>query len=64
MVQGQPGHIICEAPISKKPEQNGLGRVAQAVEHLLCMCETLSSNSSPTKKKENTREAGYAHAYL
>jgi hypothetical protein len=29
----------------------GSGGVAQVAECLLCKCETLSSNSSPTKKK-------------
>jgi hypothetical protein len=30
--------------------------VAQAVEHLLCSCEALSSNTSPTKKRKEKKE--------
>jgi hypothetical protein len=29
-----------------------VGGVAQAEDHLLCKCKTLSSNPSPTKKKK------------
>jgi hypothetical protein len=29
-----------------------VGDVAQAVEHLLCKCEALSSNSSPINKRK------------
>jgi hypothetical protein len=36
--------------ISKKTRAKWTGGVVQAVQHLLCKCEALSSNSSPTKK--------------
>jgi hypothetical protein len=34
----------------------GIGGVAQVIEHLLCKCETLSSNPSPTAKKKKKRQ--------
>jgi hypothetical protein len=46
LLQGQPGKVVCETPISKKAEQN----VLEVIGHLLCKCELLSSNPSPTKK--------------
>jgi hypothetical protein len=36
MAQGQSGEIVPETPISKIPQQNGLGGVGWVVEHLLC----------------------------
>jgi hypothetical protein len=50
MVQGQPGQIVHETPISKITRAKWTGDVAPAVEHLLCKCEALSSNPSPPKK--------------
>jgi hypothetical protein len=32
------------------------GDVAQAIKHLLCKCEALSSNTSPIKKKKRKKE--------
>jgi hypothetical protein len=32
------------------------GDVAQAAEHLLCECKTLSSNPSPTKKRKEKKK--------
>jgi hypothetical protein len=42
-------------PYLQNNQTEGTGGMAQVVEHLLCECETLSSNSSPTSKerKEN-----------
>jgi hypothetical protein len=34
------------------------GGVTQAVDHLLCNCEALSSNPCPTKKKWNNNRMG------
>jgi hypothetical protein len=45
-VQGQPGEIVCETPISK---------ITRATEQLLCRCEALSENPSPTKKKKKVK---------
>jgi hypothetical protein len=35
------------------------GGMAQAVEHLLCKCEALGSNTSPTKERERERDRKY-----
>jgi hypothetical protein len=52
-VQGQSGQIVQKThPISKITRANWTGGVAQAEEHLLCKCKTLSSNPSPTKIKK------------
>jgi hypothetical protein len=53
-VSGQPGQILCETPISKIARAKWTGGVAQAVEHLLCECEALSSNPSPTKTQNKS----------
>jgi hypothetical protein len=37
-------------PISKITRAKWTGGVAQVVEHLLCECKALSSNSNPTKR--------------
>jgi hypothetical protein len=41
--------------ISKITRVKWIGGVTWAVEHLLCSCEALSSNPSPTKSKQPTR---------
>jgi hypothetical protein len=48
MVQGQPGQRIHKDPISKIITAKWTGSVPHVVESLLCKCEALSSNSSPT----------------
>jgi hypothetical protein len=53
LVQSQPRKIVLETPISKTTRTKWTGGVAQAADCLLCKCETLSSNPSPTKKKQN-----------
>jgi hypothetical protein len=51
MVQSQPTKIVFETPISKNiTKAKWTGGGVQAVECLLCKCEALSLNSSPTKK--------------
>jgi hypothetical protein len=51
-VPGQPKQIVQETPISKITRAKWTGGMAQAIEHLLCKCEALSSNPSLTKKKK------------
>jgi hypothetical protein len=53
MVQGQPGKIVHESPISKITRAKWTGSVAQVVEHLLCKPNTQSSNPNPTKKENS-----------
>jgi hypothetical protein len=53
-VPGQPKQIVQETPISKITRAKWTGGMAQAIEHLLCKCEALSSNPSLTKKKKNS----------
>jgi hypothetical protein len=56
-----PGHlrqIVQENPIFKITGRKWTEGVAQVVKHLLCKCEALSWNTSPTRKKikkENKR---------
>jgi hypothetical protein len=40
-------------PISKITRTKWTGAVAQKVQHMLCKCKVLSSNPSPTKKKNS-----------
>jgi hypothetical protein len=42
-----------ETPISKITRAKWTGGVAQLEEHLLCKLEALSSNSTPTHKKND-----------
>jgi hypothetical protein len=49
-VQGQLRQIVHETPISKITRAKRTGGITKAVEHLLCKCEALNSNPSPTKK--------------
>jgi hypothetical protein len=51
-VQGQPVPIVCDTPISKIVRENWTGSVVQVVEHLLCKCESLSSNPNPIPPPE------------
>jgi hypothetical protein len=51
-VQGQPRQIVHETPTSKITRAKWTGDVTQVVECPLCKLEALSSNPSPTKKKE------------
>jgi hypothetical protein len=44
-VQGQPGQIIPETPISKITRTKWTGDVAQAIELLLCKCKALNSKT-------------------
>jgi hypothetical protein len=46
------GQIVWRPLSPKWLEQNGLKGMDQAVEHMFCKCEAMSSNPSPTKKKE------------
>jgi hypothetical protein len=49
---------VPEIPSPKITRANWTGGVAQSVEYLLCKCEALSSNASPTKKnKKKKRKA-------
>jgi hypothetical protein len=51
-VQGQSRKIIPETPpLSKITREKWTGGVDQAVEHLFCECEALSSNPIPIKRK-------------
>jgi hypothetical protein len=50
-VQGQPRQTVHETPIFKITRVNVIGSGAQAVEHLVCKQETLSSNPNPIKKQ-------------
>jgi hypothetical protein len=43
-------------PISKITRVKWTGGVAQVIEHLLCKCKVLRSNSSPFKKKDRKKE--------
>jgi hypothetical protein len=47
-VGGQPGQTVQETPISKITSVKWAGGM---VDSLLCKCEAMSSNSSPSKKK-------------
>jgi hypothetical protein len=49
-VQDQPRQIALKTPMPKITRAKWTGGVVQVVEHLLCRCRVLSSNSSPTKK--------------
>jgi hypothetical protein len=49
-VRGQPRGNSLRDPISKITTAKWTRSVTQVIEHLLCKCESLSSNSSPTKK--------------
>jgi hypothetical protein len=51
-VGGHPRHIVQETPIPKITRAKWTEGMAQVVEHLLCKCKALSSNSSHTKKKK------------
>jgi hypothetical protein len=44
------------APISKISRAKWTGGIDQVVEFLLWKCEALSSNPSPTKKKNNQKQ--------
>jgi hypothetical protein len=54
-VQGQLRQIVCETLSHKITSVKWTGGMTQAVEHLLCKCEALSSNPSPTKNKQTKR---------
>jgi hypothetical protein len=51
-IQGQPKQIVLETPSPKLICAKWTGGVAHAVECLLCKCQALSTNHSPTKKKK------------
>jgi hypothetical protein len=53
--RSQPRQIVHETSISKITTAKWTGGVTQAVKHLFCKCEALSSNLSPTKKKKKTQ---------
>jgi hypothetical protein len=58
------GHLAMNSQdtISKITREKWTGSVAQGVECLLCKCEALSSNASPTKKKkEDEAKKGWMH---
>jgi hypothetical protein len=52
VVRDQLGQIVPRTPLSKITRAKLNGGVPQAVEHLLCSRETLSSNISTTKKNK------------
>jgi hypothetical protein len=52
MVQGHPKQIIHKNPISKITRAKWTGGAAQAIKHLFCKHEALSSNLNPTQEKE------------
>jgi hypothetical protein len=56
MVPDQLRQVFLETPISKIIRTKWTESVAQGVERLLCKCEPLSSNFSPTKKKKKKRQ--------
>jgi hypothetical protein len=56
-VQNQPREIVLETPVSKITRAKWTEGVAQAVKHLLCKCEALSSNASPTTNKRKKKKA-------
>jgi hypothetical protein len=58
-IQAQPGQNVQEIPSPKITRAKWSGDVAQAIEHLLCKCEALSSNHSPTKKKKKKKRLTY-----
>jgi hypothetical protein len=49
-VRGQLGQIVLETPSPKITRAKWNESVNQAVEHLVCKLEALSSNSRPTKQ--------------
>jgi hypothetical protein len=51
LVTGQPRQMVHETPICRITRAKWTGGVTQVVLCLLCKCEALSSNSSPTKNK-------------
>jgi hypothetical protein len=53
-VQGQSKQIVHKTPIPKITREKWTGSVAQAAQHLLYKCKDLSSNYSPTKRKEES----------
>jgi hypothetical protein len=53
-VQGHPGKQFVR-PISKITREKWTGGVIQVVKCLLCKCEVLSSNPSPTKMKKKRK---------
>jgi hypothetical protein len=55
MVPDQLRQVFLETPISKIIRTKWTESVAQGVERLLCKCEPLSSNFSPTKKKKKKK---------
>jgi hypothetical protein len=59
VVQGQPEKIVCETPISKITRAKWTGGLAQAVEHLLYKCETLSQ--TPVLPKITTTKNVQGH---
>jgi hypothetical protein len=46
------GKLLQETSISKITRAKWIGGLAEGAECLLCKCEDLSSNPSPTKNKE------------
>jgi hypothetical protein len=48
-----PQVLVCKTPMSKITRAKWTGGVAQVVVLLLCSHEVLSSNTSPTKKKDS-----------
>jgi hypothetical protein len=60
VIQGQPGQTVHKtlSPISRITRAKWTGGVVQTMEYLLCSCEALSSNPSPTKKKKKPLEEG------
>jgi hypothetical protein len=52
----QPGQIVGDTPSPKKSRTTWTGGVAQVVECVLCKCEALNLNPSPTKKKRKPIE--------
>jgi hypothetical protein len=51
---GKAGQIVRETPISKITRAKRTRGMAQVIEYLLYKYEALSSNPSPSKKKEES----------
>jgi hypothetical protein len=58
--EASSGKYFTIPPISKITTTKWTGNVAQAIEHLLCKCEVLSSNPNPTPppKKASKNKLG------
>jgi hypothetical protein len=56
--RGQPGQTV-RIYLQNNQRKMNWRCVAQAIQHLLCKCEALSSNTNPIIKKERKKEKNY-----